>query len=753
MPHAGEQAARRTARWTIAIALLLLPVATPLRAQPTVLVPGTVFRAPAPPPANGFGRAVGGRGQTPFGSGASLVVGAPLVQGAGGVAAGRVYLFSDPYDLTKVTVLDSPNPAAGGEFGAAVAGIGPGDVLVGAPGENAGAGALYRAVFPPSTIGPISNHPPVSGEAFGAAIAVAGQRALVGAPAFGVQAAPGTAYLIDTTNPGATPLELHRPVPSGGALFGAAVAFSPDGQDAIVGAPFEGGTDRQTGAVYLFDVGTGVLVRTFANPDAVQPGGGVQDGFGAAVATGTTFLVIGAPLADEGAEGAGLVQVFDTGGSLIRTIANPNPTVDAAFGAAVAVVGPRILVGAPFDDGDVVDGGAVYVFDGDRASPGFGTLMARLGLPAPVISALLGSSIAPVGTGGDVAVGAPGSGDLGNGLVIVFAACGNGVRAGEQCDDGNLLPGDGCSPTCTTEPPNCGGNSSFGPVRAVAQSAVVFCNCGAAAGDGCDDGIACTQGDTCTGPGGQCAGTPNDTLCNDGNPCTVDRCDASAGCVNEPVVCPDDGDPCTVDECSPLTGACNRRALNCDCHADAECDDGNACNGSELCVRPCKGCNLFQAALACCDRARTCQLEFAPPPVGTSCDDHNACTAGDVCRASDQCAGDLLTGIASVCCVFQTPPAVDACAGQRIDTVQKKINRGAMLAAKACGATKLAKQRGLVRRELKALRQGGAAAQALARRRGRKPPRITEACRDVLLTLSQEPAAPALDFLSSAAPR
>src|SRR5262249_25536309 len=324
--------------------------------------------------------------------------------------------------------------------------------------------------------------------------------------------------LIDTTSPGTPPLELHRPVPSAGALYGAAVAFSPDGFDAFVGAPFEGGPGRETGAVYRFDAATGVLGGVFANPGATSPGGGVQDGFGAAVAAGRNFLVVGAPFADKGAEGAGLVHVFDTGGSLIRGIGNPNPTVDAAFGAAVAVVGPRILVGAPFDDGDAVDGGAVYVFDGDPRSPSFGTLIARLGLPAPVISALLGSSLAPVGTGGDVAVGAPGSADLGNGLVIVFAACGNGVRAGEQCDDGNLLPGDGCSPTCTTEPPNCGGNSPFGPVRAVARSAVVFCGCGAAAGDGGDDGIACTQGDTCTGPGRRCAGTPNGTRCNERNP-------------------------------------------------------------------------------------------------------------------------------------------------------------------------------------------------------------------------------------------
>jgi hypothetical protein len=103
--------------------------------------------------------------------------------------------------------------------------------------------------------------------------------------------------------------------------------------------------------------------------------------------------------------------------------------------------------------------------------------------------------------------------------------------------------------------------------------------------------------------------------------------------------------------------------------------------------------------------------------------------------------------------VFQGLPPIDACTGQRIDTVQKKMDRGRTLAEKACGATKLAKQRGFVRRELKTLRQAGAAAQALARRRGRKPPRITEACRDALLTLSEAPAAPARAFLSSAAPR
>lgn len=36
------------------------------------------------------------------------------------------------------------------------------------------------------------------------------------------------------------------------------------------------------------------------------------------------------------------------------------------------------------------------------------------------------------------------------------AVCGNGVKeAGEQCDDGNTLSGDGCSSTCTTETTSC----------------------------------------------------------------------------------------------------------------------------------------------------------------------------------------------------------------------------------------------------------------------------------------------------------
>jgi cysteine-rich repeat protein len=50
------------------------------------------------------------------------------------------------------------------------------------------------------------------------------------------------------------------------------------------------------------------------------------------------------------------------------------------------------------------------------------------------------------------------------GDVVTGIECGNGiVEAGEQCDDGNLVSGDGCSSTCTTEvvtPPGDGGGGT-----------------------------------------------------------------------------------------------------------------------------------------------------------------------------------------------------------------------------------------------------------------------------------------------------
>jgi len=83
----------------------------------------------------------------------------------------------------------------------------------------------------------------------------------------------------------------------------------------------------------------------------------------------------------------------------------------------------------------------------------------------------------------------------------VGQVCGNSVlETGEDCDDGNIVDGDCCSSSCSFEVGSC------------------------------DDGNACSVGDTCDGAGTCVPGLAPD--CDDGNLCTVDSCDSAMGCVN-----------------------------------------------------------------------------------------------------------------------------------------------------------------------------------------------------------------------------
>jgi hypothetical protein len=117
--------------------------------------------------------------------------------------------------------------------------------------------------------------------------------------------------------------------------------------------------------------------------------------------------------------------------------------------------------------------------------------------------------------------------------------------------------------------------------------------------------------------------------CDDGEPCTVDACDAELGCVfvGASGGC-DDGDPCTVDACD--AGGCTHDALLA---FGIACDDGNPCTWPDV-----------------CDYAGTCQAGF---PV--DCDDGDPCTP-DVCDGEGGCASE-----AAAECDDDDPCTVDAC--------------------------------------------------------------------------------------------
>jgi hypothetical protein len=189
-----------------------------------------------------------------------------------------------------------------------------------------------------------------------------------------------------------------------------------------------------------------------------------------------------------------------------------------------------------------------------------------------------------------------------------------GCVSGPPCDDGDLCNGvetcdlvNGCQPG-TPLPP-------------------------------CTDNDACNGVETCNPADGTCVpGTP--LVCDDGNPCTADSCDAALGCVNAAIAGPcDDADACTTgDTC--IGGSC--------IGIGTLCDDGNACNGTESC-NPSTG--LCEAGTPpACDDGNPCTNEVCDNAFGClysnvtgPCDDGSACTTGDICVAG------ACTGVPVVC--------------------------------------------------------------------------------------------------------
>lgn len=152
--------------------------------------------------------------------------------------------------------------------------------------------------------------------------------------------------------------------------------------------------------------------------------------------------------------------------------------------------------------------------------------------------------------------------DLGYGVF----ACGDGaIEGGEQCDDGNTAPNDGCSLgcavdngwACTGEPSACQAERCGDGVAVDDES----CDDGnTVAGDGCSAGCALEPGWSCEGAPSACesAGCGDgfivgDEECDDGNGTIGDGCDI--GCVVDPgFTCTGEPSVCTDDSATPDAG-------------------------------------------------------------------------------------------------------------------------------------------------------------------------------------------------------
>ncbi|HEY0476054.1 MAG TPA: DUF4215 domain-containing protein [Kofleriaceae bacterium] len=297
-------------------------------------------------------------------------------------------------------------------------------------------------------------------------------------------------------------------------------------------------------------------------------------------------------------------------------------------------------------------------------------------------------------------------------LDCTVSACGDGklnpsASPPEQCDDGNLASGDGCSTTCTLEHcgngvidalEQCDGLAGLQPCSATCRqeicgNGILDNDPGHAIAEQCDDGnlvdgdgcsAACTFefcGDGIVNNGEACDRAKTPATCN--LDCTVSAC--GDGKLNTSAIPPEQCDDhnttpgdgcsatCTLERCGngvldaqeECDGAVGLQPCSATCrqeicgngildrdpgHAIAEqCDDGNTIDG-DGCSATCKfelcGDGIVNNGEAC-DRAETpatCNLDCTLSSCGDGklntsavppeqCDDHNT-VSGDGCSAT-----------------------------------------------------------------------------------------------------------------------
>jgi hypothetical protein len=212
-------------------------------------------------------------------------------------------------------------------------------------------------------------------------------------------------------------------------------------------------------------------------------------------------------------------------------------------------------------------------------------------------------------------------------------ACSLGVCRGKEilCSDDNACNGfetcDAATGTCVPgTPPVCDDandctNDSCDPALGCQQipnanpcdDASVCTTNDACRGGVCTGDPACSDGDKCNGeelcdPGsGACSPAPAPLNCDDANTCTDDTCQPAVGCVytNQTGTSCDDVSACTQgDVCS--NGACVGTPL--------PCDDGDACNGVEVC-NPVDG-SCPGAPAPNCDDGIACTIDSCDPVTG-----------------------------------------------------------------------------------------------------------------------------------------
>ena len=202
------------------------------------------------------------------------------------------------------------------------------------------------------------------------------------------------------------------------------------------------------------------------------------------------------------------------------------------------------------------------------------------------------------------------------GCLMPCPECGNGgaFEFPEQCD-----------------PPGCGTNCDI--------------HCRLLVPAGCDDGRSCTD-DTCDATFG-CVNEPmaDGRSCNDGNPCTTNDTCRTGFCDGGPAPDCDDGNVCTRDSCVPASGGCIHPPVTCTA-------DPNLCLTAPMCDAP-GGCHpgppmVCPPGEVCNPATGVCGPKMCPNGAA-DCNDGNPCTADTCSSPGALCNSAPISGVTAGC--------------------------------------------------------------------------------------------------------
>ncbi len=293
-----------------------------------------------------------------------------------GSSAGSVaYFETEPAGWALREVIPAPNGATGGQFGAAVAIGGWGDlIVVGAPG---GAGHVYAYHYAPTNNSPVewvlqaevTPANPLPNDHFGTALAFSGDTLVIGAPG-DVTSSSGRAYVFIRIGPTwSEQAKLQASNGDFGDRFGEAVAIY--GDTIVIGARGEASGSNSNpadnsapgrGAAYVFTRTGGV----WSQQAYLKPPGSGGVGFGTSVGMHGDTLVVGAPQDGSGAVGLNAAVTSavatDSGAAYVFTrsddvwtqtvsVKSATSTSSGHFGASVSASSDSFAVGAPGGSG------------------------------------------------------------------------------------------------------------------------------------------------------------------------------------------------------------------------------------------------------------------------------------------------------------------------------------------------------------------------------------------------------------------